>query len=144
MATRSHQERQDFPIPGTGEVAGPFGSSSAMSKAWNEYLRGLFAPEGPLEPFQAARVRRLWEALRQCMGEDLAPPYAAPLEGGRFALVWDQGDHHFEIELLPNGTYDWFYMDRGSSLRGGEEDQALGSCSPEMIRLLDRTLRASA
>lgn len=141
MATRSRkEERQDFPISGTEAIAGPTVSSSAMSTAWSEYLRGLSAPEGPIEPFQAARVRRLWEALRQRIGEELAPPYAAPLEDGRFALVWDRGDHHFEIELLPNGTYDWFYMDRSSSLRGGEEEQTLGSLSPEMIRLLHRTL----
>lgn len=56
-------------------------------------------------------------------------------------MVWDRGDHHFEIELLPDGIYDWFYMNRSSATRGGEEEQPLGVCSPEMIRLLDLTLR---
>lgn len=109
--------------------------------AWEEYLRGLVAPKGPLDPFQAARVRKLWESLRQRMGQTLVPPYGAPLESGGFAMVWDRGDHHFEIELLPDGAYDWFYMDRSSAVRGGEEQQSLGVCSPEMIRLLDLTLR---
>lgn len=109
--------------------------------AWDEYLRGLAAPKGPLDPFQAARVRKLWEALRQRMGQSLLPPYGAPLESGSFAMVWDHGEHHFEIELLPDGTYDWFYMDRSSTARGGEEQQPLGVYSPEMIRLLDLTLR---
>lgn len=112
-----------------------------MIMAWDEYLRGLAAPKGSLDPFHAARARKLWETLRQRIGPSLPPPYASPLESGSFAMVWDRGDHHFEIELLPDGTYDWFYMDRSCALRGGEEQQSLGVCSPEMIRLLDLTLR---
>jgi hypothetical protein len=64
------------------------------------------------------------------------------LENGGFAMSWDKGRHHFEIEVTPDGTFDWFYMDRGSDARSGEEDQSLGTLSPGLISQLRRTLAA--
>ena len=55
-------------------------------------------------------------------------------------MTWDRGRHHFEIEVLSGGTYDWFYMDRDSEERAGEEAMPLGICTPEMLSHLQRTL----
>ncbi|HSS77473.1 MAG TPA: hypothetical protein VLV54_12100 [Thermoanaerobaculia bacterium] len=57
-------------------------------------------------------------------------------------MSWDNGRHHFEIEVTAVGTLDWFYMDRDSDARNGEEDQPLGAISPGLISQLRRTLTA--
>lgn len=37
-------------------------------------------------------------------------------------MTWDNGSHHFEVEVLPDGRYDWFYLNRDSGERLGEDD----------------------
>lgn len=109
---------------------------------WDVYLRRLAAPEGPLSLERAEQIRGFWAALERRVGPQLKPPSAGPLENDGFAMSWDNGTHHFEIEVSPSGTYDWFYMDRDSDLRSGEEDQPLGTVSPGMISDLRRTVAA--
>jgi lipoprotein-releasing system ATP-binding protein len=109
---------------------------------WEGYLRGLPLPEGPLTAERAEQIRALWAVLERRVGPLLRPPSAGPLENGGFAMSWDNGRHHFEIEVSPSSTYSWFYMDRDSDLRSGEEDQSLGTVSPGMISDLHRTVAA--
>lgn len=54
-------------------------------------------------------------------------------------MSWDRGSHHFEIEVFRDGRYDWFYLNRDSGERVGEENHPLGTCSPEMISRLRQT-----
>ena len=109
---------------------------------WESYLRRLAKPLGPLSKERAEQIRALWAALGKQVGPTLRPPHAGPLEDDGFAMSWDNGRHHFEIEVAPDGTYGWFYMDRDSDSRSGGEDQPLGSVSPRMISQLCRTLAA--
>lgn len=55
-------------------------------------------------------------------------------------MTWDSGPHHFEIETFADGRYDWFYLDRSSGERFGEEDHLLRTCSSEMVSLLRRAI----
>lgn len=107
---------------------------------WEGYLRQLGAPEGPLSLERAKEVRVLWGLLERRLGSALRPPAAGPLENDGFAMSWDNGRHHFEIEVASDGTFDWFYMDRDSDARSGEEDQPLSTLSPGLISQLRRTL----
>jgi hypothetical protein len=104
---------------------------------WETYLKGLVAPRGPLSPFLVKQIFDLWESLESSLG-NLEPPHATVTPEQGFAMSWDRGRHHFEVEIDPASTYGWFYMDRGSEVRTGEEDRPLGLCSPEMISCLRR------
>lgn len=106
---------------------------------WERYLDSLTMPRGPLSPFLAKQVTDLWEHLERSLG-NLDPPHATVTPDSGFAMSWDRGRHHFEVEIDPTSTYGWFYMDRASVLRTGEEDQPLGVYSPEMISSLRRTV----
>lgn len=107
---------------------------------WDGYLRRLARPEGPLSAERAEQVRAFWTRLEKTVGPVLAPPDAGPLENDGFAMSWDNGRHHFEIEVSPAGTYGWFYMDRDSEVRQGEEDQPLGVVSPGLVSRLRGTV----
>ena len=106
---------------------------------WDGYLRQLSA--GPLSSERAEQICRLWAVLERRVGPALRPPHAGPLENDGFAMSWDNGRHHLEIEVSPGGTYDWFYMDRDSDLREGEEGQPFDAFPPRMISSLRSTLR---
>ncbi|MFY9821107.1 MAG: hypothetical protein WAM82_06980 [Thermoanaerobaculia bacterium] len=84
----------------------------------------------------------MWDLLELKLGPSLKPPATGVLENGGFAMSWDNGRHHFEIEVTPEGTFDWFYMDRDSDARDGEEDQPMGAVSPGLISQLRCTLAA--
>lgn len=108
--------------------------------AWDEYLRKLAEPSGPLSLKRLREIERLWRALRGQVTVHLPPPYATATEDGEFVMTWDRDSHHFEIEILPDGKYEWFYLDRSSGESCGEEDHPLGTYSPEMISRLCLTI----
>jgi hypothetical protein len=109
---------------------------------WRGYLRRLVEPSGPLSSSRVHQIERLWESLQDQVCRNLPPPYATATEEGEFVMTWDNGPFHFEIEVLPQGSYDWFYFDRDSGERRGEEGQFLDAFSAEMISLLRRSTAA--
>lgn len=108
--------------------------------AWIAYLRSLEEPSGPLSAHRVHQIESFWEALQEQFARQLQPPYATATETGGLAMTWDSGPHHFEIEILADGRYDWFYLDRSSGERLGEEDHLLGTCSSEMTSRLRLTI----
>jgi hypothetical protein len=108
--------------------------------AWDRYLHSLMEPSGPLSAQRLRQIERLWECLRRQVTEPLALPHAIATEAGEFVMTWDRGQHHFEIEILPDGRYDWFYLDRSSGERVGEEEHPAGTCSSQMIAHLRRAV----
>lgn len=78
--------------------------------------------------------------LQDRFAGQLSPPYATVTEPGGLVMTWDSGPHHFEIEILAEGRYDWFYLDRSSGERLGEENLFLGTDSSEMTSRLRHTL----
>ncbi|MFL6293584.1 MAG: hypothetical protein ACJ759_22040 [Thermoanaerobaculia bacterium] len=117
--------------------------SSAFDPAepdWERYLRNLAEPSGPLPDHRVRQIEVLWEHLQRRGEKDLPLPHAMASEAGEFVMTWDRGPHHFEIEVLSNGRYDWFYLDRTSGERLGEDDHPLGTFSAEMMSRLRRTV----
>lgn len=112
-------------------------------RSWERFLRDLAAPPGTLSPQIARQVLELWQAIERS-GGDVPPPFAAATEAGGFSMTWDRGRHHFEIEVLSDGTYDWFYMDRDSEGRAGAEGVPLGAWSRWSLPRSDSRSRSFA
>lgn len=109
-----------------------------QAATWDQYLRSLAQPSGPLSLQQVHEIERLWDRLRRQMPDPFDLPCSTATESGKLVMTWDSGPHHFEIEGFPDGRYDWFYLDRNSGERIGEEDYPLDTCSPAMISHLRR------
>ena len=99
-------------------------SAPAVSD-WDVYRRSLAAPSGPLPPFQVARINSFWRLISQKVSA-LPPPQAGVAPDGTFAMTWDRNGSHFEIEIFPSGLYDWFYWNKNTGAKAGEEDLPLG------------------
>lgn len=107
---------------------------------WERYLRTLQEPSGPLPAQRVRQIEILWEHLQGRVEKHLPLPHAMASEAGEFVMTWDRGPHHFEIEVLPDGGYDWFYLDRTSGERLGEDEHPPGTFSAEMVSRLRRTV----
>jgi len=135
MGATGHPAKQ-WVLPDSAEAP----ENAEDTVLWDDYLRRLGPPDGPLSSERAKQVRAFWNLLEKRLGPPLKPPAAGALENDGFAMSWDNGRHHFEIEVTAGGTFDWFYMDRDSDARSGEEDQPLSAVSPGLISQLRRTL----
>lgn len=66
-------------------------------------------------------------------------PVGSWREDGHAMLSWDHGIHHFEAELLPEGSVEWFYRNREGSEPSWETESEFGANLPDgVLARLDR------
>jgi hypothetical protein len=75
----------------------------------------------------------LWEKLAAQFALDLESPSAGPTPDHTFLMVWDRGKHHFEIEVLASGDYEWMYRDRVTEYFTGGDVNALEDFPANML-----------
>jgi hypothetical protein len=123
----------------TSQTAGSSMECEA-SHDWDHYLLTLSEVRGgPISTHRLARIRELWGVIER-FDKQARYPFAAVTSSGGLVLAWDNGRHHFEIEAGNTGLYGWFYMDRESKERAGEEELYLGAYSPKMFDFLRKTI----
>jgi len=82
----------------------------------------------PAECIQASED--LWDAI-QASNPNILEPQAGPTaEGDMLEMVWDREEHHFDVDILADGTFEWFYCNRHSA------DSAI--CGQDLETLLQR------
>jgi hypothetical protein len=86
---------------------------------WVSYLESL--KEKPEYAALAPRVEEFWTWI----SKDLWAPEATPTDDG-FLLTWDRDEHHLQVELFRDGTYDWFYRNRDTDVVSYEEGLPYG------------------
>jgi|GEM_PF-4257335 len=105
------------------------------AKSWKDYLKSLGKPDSEISKALAANVRMMWGGLK-----DVAdPPTAFPSENG-FTLAWDDGLGYLEIEIFPEGLYDWFYRSRDTDSFECGEGLSLADELPARVLDLTRLL----
>lgn len=60
-------------------------------------------------------ARRLWQKLRECSPGSLPEPDAAPSDGGRLVLAFDDGVRHLEFEIVGKDRIEVFSLRRDSN-----------------------------
>jgi hypothetical protein len=90
---------------------------------WTAYVSKL--KEKPELTAIAPRVEEFWHWI----SKDLWAPEANPTDDG-FLLVWDRDEHHLQVELFREGTYDWFYRNRDTEAVSYEEGLPFGRWTP--------------
>ena len=76
---------------------------------WTSYLASLPA-RGLATAEVSSSTIQLWESLVDIAS--VAPPDASPTADGGLLMSWDRADHHLEIEVLNDASYEWFYRNR--------------------------------
>jgi hypothetical protein len=110
---------------------------SAYRSEWANYLAALSLSS----PALAEDATLLWSRYESY----LWPPEASLTEDKGLLMVWDLDQHHLQIEVFSNGSYDWFYRDRGKAGYQSEEDlpvgldsKPLGAVMKKFRRIKDR------
>lgn len=98
---------------------------SMDDSTWRSFVSGL-----PITSAHLAAVIHLWDALIL----RLAPsPWPLPLTQmtatGNVQLAWDTGRHYVEVDILPDGTQEWFYRDRKTNVLDGTDEPEAGVSS---------------
>lgn len=103
----------------------------ARDAAWLNYLRSLRV-RGVLSQLVANNAEQLWRLLRS-LASNAAIPEAAVTDDGGLFMSWDRGVHHLEVEILPEGKYEWFYRNRQTDSFGGDYNYPASALAPELL-----------
>ena len=106
-------------------------NSPARDADWLDYLRSLPA-KGAISYVAENTAEKIWRKLRPLANNVSVPDAAVTNDGGLF-MSWDRGAHHLEIELHPNGRYEWFYRNRSTDNFGGEYDYPSILIPPDLL-----------
>lgn len=104
------------------------------TEAWKKYL----SSDSGLTKKDIATVESLLSSI-----EETCPGFECPLQaqsyGDGILLAWDDGPHHFNIDLvLPGLAYQWFYRNRDTGYIKGAEGVPVGSVTYNLKACLYR------
>lgn len=106
----------------------------------NIYLARL-RESGEITPETAERAWQVWQQVAKAVrqGEDVLPvPDVAAGPAGNVLFFWDCSEHHFEVEIDPEGETSMFYRNRKTGKIWGEDldqDDELSSEAWERLSL---------
>ena len=96
-------------------------------RAWATYLGQL---EQRFDRAHAQAFRRVWLRLASEIPH-LPLPQAGPAADGSLQLVWNQGGHHVEVDVLEDGLFEWIHTLRGRPGVEGSEDNNADDALPD-------------
>jgi hypothetical protein len=67
---------------------------------------------GHLSQKTASLAWEAWKMLNVATSGRLPVPDACPGPDGQLLYTWDKREHHFEVEIFPEGLGEFFYMNR--------------------------------
>lgn len=95
------------------------------------YLRGL-VESGDLSNETALLSWKAWNDLRRTTSYLLPVPDACPGPDGQLLYSWDTSEHHFELEIYPEGLSVFFYRNRVTGRIWGV-DHVIGQPIPREV-----------
>ncbi|MBV9494774.1 MAG: hypothetical protein JOZ54_11060 [Acidobacteria bacterium] len=101
---------------------------------WQRYIRSL--PMRHLATSAAASTsERLWIQIAEEV-DQVSPPNASPTDENGVLMSWTRSGHHLEVEVMNDGTYEWFYRHRASHTDdgGSESDDIVPDTLFERLR----------
>ena len=109
-----------------------FAARDARLRRWLNGIAKARPDRLPLTtPETAEHAYRMWQWVARMTGEGFPVPDACPTPEGDVLFCWDQGIHHFEMEVdSSTGAAFLFYRDRLTGRTWGD-DYVFGCLLPE-------------
>jgi hypothetical protein len=79
----------------------------------NAYLADL-RDRGRIDGYTALIAWRAWRALRKATRGSLRVPNASPGDEDQVHFSWNEGEHHMELDVFPDGRTEFFYRNRST------------------------------
>lgn len=81
-------------------------------------------------------LRQFWcNLLKQLPNVPLLPGVVDGEEESSLLLVWDIGEHKLDVEVLPNGSIFWFFINRTTKQVEGTDDKPIITIPKRIIEL---------
>ena len=103
---------------------------------WLAYLDSLVTRQ-LTTPEAADASDQLWTNLYEIV-PSLVPPDASPTTAGGLLMSWDDRGRHLELEVLPHGSYEWFYRERLPDIAEGGEAASIDIFDDKLLRRLQQ------
>jgi hypothetical protein len=113
------------------------GSSVSLEpdRPWRRYLQGL-AQEGTFSAAHIQKVERIWDELRRRAAVPLPIPRTQPTGRGAIQIAWYSNRYTVEIDVVPDGRFEWFCRDRVSGEISGTDDEPTEEITAELLTIL--------
>ncbi len=84
----------------------------------------------------ADHVRRLWGMLVEGVGESLPAPAADRGGDLGFYMAWHREDVYLDVDVAPDGRFEWFWTNRRTGEAEGSEDERLDKPTDALVHRL--------
>ena len=88
---------------------------------------------GSLEATTASAAMKSWRALSVAAENKLPAPDAGVGPDGQLLYTWNKDKHHFELEIFPDGSGEFFYLNRLTNEMWGYDYKAGNMVPNEVI-----------
>lgn len=136
-ALRFYADTRSMTVPCLAELHADGSFTWPDKDPWIAYVARL--PNREL----ADALEGLMACLKVSLRKGVLPrPTAIPDESGSaIHLAWDRGDHHLEIDMASNGSFEWFYRNRRTNEIDGTEEEPERAVGDALARRLELVAR---
>ncbi len=99
--------------------------NSSELLAFQRYMAALETAPVCLSPPHSQAVQQRWIELRASLGPSLPLPSVGPTADGDLQFAWSRKDRYVDIDIHPDGTFEWFATNRETGEHQGSEDENL-------------------
>ena len=80
----------------------------------------------------------IWHNIKGIIPGILAAPSLDFMSEGRVLLTWNQGEHHLDIEIIPNAPIEFFYRNRNTDETWEYEYEAGAKLPHEVFQYINK------
>lgn len=105
-------------------------------ESWRRYLGTIHLQPIGLAASHADAIRRVWWLLEWMVGRPLRAPVAGPGGDLGFQMSWSTEGFYLDLDIAEDGTFEWFFKDRGTGVIEGSEDDRHAIPPESLVRRL--------
>ena len=113
-----------------------FQARTERERQLNEYIWGL-SEKKQISSTTANNARSMWKRIATSTDNAICVPDASAGPNGEFAFIWDRGEHHLELEVMPDSTVEFFYRNRSTGALWGQDSSVSNNFPLELFQKLE-------
>lgn len=110
---------KEIRLEASSDTATPYVFEANEIANWHRFLDQLVKRQ-VVEALHVEAVRTFWKGMARLYA--LTAPSSTVTEDGAIQLAWNSSKHHVEVDILPDGNFEWLYVNRENhSYEGSDE-----------------------
>lgn len=97
---------------------------------WYTYLENI------RDKSMSAALTAFYKRLNDTVSGQLRPPHCGVGNTDIWQFSWDNHEHHFDVDVYVDGTFDWFYKNRATEAVDGTDEERDTEIAPRVVEYL--------